>query len=40
MYKQVYSIFLIGSTTLDIDYAIALWGALLKDKLTYLNELH
>lgn len=39
MYKNVYSLFLIGSTTLDIDYAVALWGYLLKDRLNFLKDL-
>jgi len=39
MYKRVYSLFLINSTTLDIDYALALWNYLLKDRFNFLKEL-
>lgn len=40
MYKQVYSLFLINSTTLDVDYALALWSALLKGRFNFINELN
>jgi hypothetical protein len=39
MYKQLFPIFLIKSTTMDIEYAQVLWSALLKDKLLFLNDL-
>ncbi len=39
MYKQLFPIFLIKSTTMDVDYAQVLWSALLKDKLLFLNDL-
>jgi len=40
MYKQVYFLFLINSTTLDIDYALALWAVLLKGRFNFINELN
>jgi hypothetical protein len=39
MYKGVYSIFLIQSTSLDVEYAIALWNGLLNGRFNYLNDL-
>ena len=39
MYKLLFPIFLINSTTMDIEYAQVLWSVLLKDKFIYLNDL-
>jgi hypothetical protein len=39
VYRATYPIFLVQFTTLDIDYAEALWSGLLQGKFNYLKEL-